>query len=406
MKVKKVLIVGNCYSLVKAFSKKAEKVFVVPGNSSMSGFAQCVDIREDKPLEILSFVLENEIDLTIATSDAAIMADIAGVFQANEIPIFGPSAKSAEIATNRASGKRFLYKLHAPSPKFGVFDKLQPAIDYLKDANYPLVIRRDCNSISQKDRLCCTQFSHAKYFAEELLGNDKEKIVIEDYVYGHYFTYYAVTDGYHVLPLTTVSDFYFSENGDGGLLTSGIGCYVPDIKATSEVLADIFDNVVEPTVKKLESSGSPYVGILGLDVVLKTDGTYSVLGYNPFLKDFDSQAVLNSIEEDLSELFEACANGFFADEYDDILLNDNISVSSVVRSRLGGVGIPDLDAVDSEVSCMNIKRNDDGDYVSSVGSNFILTSCAKTLSRAKKTLKDDIESIKFDGMKVRSDIYC
>ena len=69
MKSEKILIVGNLYAFAKRISKCAKEVFVVPGNSDISEFGTCVDIREDNPDELLKFALENDIDLTIAVSE-------------------------------------------------------------------------------------------------------------------------------------------------------------------------------------------------------------------------------------------------------------------------------------------------------------------------------------------------
>lgn len=394
--MKKVLIVGNSYSLVKKISSLADEVFVIPGSNSLSDFATNVDIREDSSYEILDFVLENDIDLTIVTSLKALKSDLVSVFVANEKPVFAPSQEPANYATSLSAAKKLLYKLKIPTPKFAVFEKLPLALDYLQAANYPIVISNDDNS----KRQCCTTVSIAKTFVEELFQFGESKVVFQDYVYGHEFTLYTITDGYHALPLTTVANFKFTENGDGGRLTNGIGAYVPDNKVSGEIVSDIYQNVVLRTLDNLQKREIPYTGILAVDAVLTRDGEYSIVGFKPFMLDFDCQAVINSVDENLLELMEACANGFFADEYDDIILNDNISVSCVVRSRKEGIPLSGLSELDSEVSYITNKSD-----LSFIGDNFVLTSSAKSLARAKAILKDDIEHISFDGMKCRSDIY-
>lgn len=403
MNKKKVLVVGNLYALVKKLSQLVEKVYVVPGNQSMSAFAECVDIREDNPVELLDFVLENEIDLSIVTSDKAISSDIAGLFQANGKAVFAPTAKSAEIATSKALGKRFLYKLHAPTPKFAIFEKLPLVLDYLKEANYPLVIRTESNQTG-RDRMCCTVFEHAKNFVEDLFSAGENKVVIEEYTYGHNFSMYVVTDGYHAIPLADAAKFKFTENGDGGILTSGVGSYVPDYKVPACVKDKLFKNVILNAINSLERKGTPYSGILGVEAVYTGDDSYVVTEFKPFFDDCDAQAILNSVDENLIDLFEACANGFFADEYEDILLNDNHSVSCVISSRSEGKLIKGLESVDSEVSFIAANEKASENYTVK-GANFVLTSVAKTLSRAKNILKDDVENINFDGIKYRSDIY-
>ena len=124
---KKVLIIGCSakeYSLVKKIKNYDCDIYAAPGNFAIQELVQIVDIREDNAQELLEFVLENGIDLTIASSEVAIKNDIAGLFQANGQMIFAPSTQSSSFALSRSAGKRFLYKLRIPTPKFAIFDKL------------------------------------------------------------------------------------------------------------------------------------------------------------------------------------------------------------------------------------------------------------------------------------------
>ncbi len=400
MKNKKILIVGNLYALTKFISTKVEKVYVAPGNSMMSEFAECIDIREDNPEELLKFVVDNDIDLTVAVSKKAILSGISDVFQANGELIFAPSAKSAEFAIYKSAAKRFLYKLRVPTPRFGIFEKLPLALDYLKEVSYPLIIKSDCDDSVMS---CCCTYEHAKVFVEDLFLCGERKVIIEEYLYGNRFTMYVVTDGYHAIPLTTVRNYNFSDSCNGGIFTSGVGAYVPDYKVSIDVQNEIFKNVFLNVINSLERKSVPYMGILGADIILTENG-YSVIEFKPFFQNIDCQAVLNCIDEDLIELFEACANGFFADEYEDILMNDNVSVSCLVSSRKEQVVIPNVENLDSEVSFLNVQKNKYFEYVSSKGNNLVLTACAKTFSRAKQILSEDLSHIMFESMKYRKDI--
>ena len=122
--IKKVLIVGASakeYALAKKIKSYGCELFVAPGNSVIAEIADCVDIREDNVDELLTFAVQNSIDLTIVPSEIAIKNNIAELFQANEQLIFAPSAKSAEFALSRAAAKKFLYKLRIPTPRFAIF---------------------------------------------------------------------------------------------------------------------------------------------------------------------------------------------------------------------------------------------------------------------------------------------
>lgn len=405
-KKKKVLIVGNSakeYALVKKFKNYDCDIFVLSGNSAISELAECVDIREENVQEILEYVLENAIDLTIVTSEVAIKNNIAELFQTNNQLIFCPTAQSAQFTLSRSAGKRFLYKLRIPTPRFGIFDKLPLAIDYLKNAPMPQVIRADENSNSA-DRLVCTTFAASKTFVEDLFNKDENKVVLEDYVYGHEFTIYVVTDGYSALHLATVANYKFAEDGDGGILTSGVGAYTPDYKISSDIENSVMQNVVERVLASLQRKETPYLGVLGIDCVLTTDGNFVTLDFKPFLSDYDAEAVLNLVDENLLTLFEACAVGSFADDYEKIDVSDNSSVSCVISSRKKGEIIKGLELVESDITHFATTKNKYFEYETVEGKTLVLTKTAKTLSRARKHLYEDVELISFSGKKCRNDI--
>lgn len=403
---KKVLIVGNSakeYALVKKFKNYDCDIFVLSGNSAISELAECVDIREENVQEILEYVLENAIDLTIVTSEVAIKNNIAELFQTNNQLIFCPTAQSAQFTLSRSAGKRFLYKLRIPTPRFGIFDKLPLAIDYLKNAPMPQVIRADENSNSA-DRLVCTTFAASKTFVEDLFNKGENKVVLEDYVYGHEFTIYVVTDGYSALHLATVANYKFAEDGDGGILTSGVGAYTPDYKISSDIENSVMQNVVERVLASLQRKETPYLGVLGIDCVLTTDGSFVTLDFKPFLSDHDAEAVLNLVDENLLTLFEACAVGSFADDYEKIDVSDNSSVSCVISSRKKGEIIKGLELVESDITHFATTKNKYFEYETVEGKTLVLTKTAKTLSRARKHLYEDVELISFSGKKCRNDI--
>lgn len=390
MKNKKILIVGNLYALAQKLSKEVEKVYVAPGNEEIAKFAQCVDIRENNIHELLNFALDFDIDLTIAVSKEAIKADISGIFQANEKLIFAPVAQSSEFITSRAQAKRFLYKLHASTSKFGIFEKLQIALEYLKDANYPLIISNDIGS----KMFCCTTLDRAKFYVEALFNSDESKIIIEEYVCGTYFTMYCISDGYHVLPLITTNNYIFSENGDGGIITNGVGCYAPAYKIPLDIEQKIFNDVILKTITFTQKYDHAYSGIIAVNAVLSNNGDIAIINFKHFMEDFDAQAVLNLIDENIVDLFEACANGSFADEYEDIIINSNACVSCLI-SGSGDIKNLNTQSIDSDINYLTTNNN----YV-----KIVLTSTAKTLSRAKLILKEDLHSIKINGIKYRSDI--
>ena len=407
---KKILIVGHSakeHALALKFAEydNIEKIYVAPGNNAIKDIAEIVDIREESTSELLKFVIENNIDLTIASSSIAIKNDIADIFQANGQLIFAPSAESSKFTLNNAFCKKFLYKQHIPTPRFGVFEKLQPAIDHLTSAAYPVVIKSE-EEINGHDRQACSTLNIARTFVEDLFARGENKVIIEEYVYGHEFTLYAITDGYQALPLGVAANYKFMSEGGGGFLTDGVGAYAPDYKISSELIDNIMSNVVQNILRALQRQELAYLGIIGVNGVLKNDGKYTILEFKPFFQDHDCACMLSLIEENLYTLFEACAVGSFADDYENIRTSGLASLSCVVFAQSGDKVISGLDLIeDSQINYFNtVKNNEYLELLTQKGKVMTLTASANTLKRAKIKLYDDISYISFDGKKYRSDI--
>lgn len=408
---KKVLIIGNSakeHALAKVFAGYdfVEKVYALPGNDAMGEFCELVDLRCDDSSHILEFVMENAVDLTICTDEKAIKSDISSLFQENGQLIFAPSANSAFPMISKSAGKKLFYKLHIPTPRFGIFEKQQLALDYLKKSNYPVVIRKD-EASKTADRQVCNTIQSASLFVEDIFLSGESKVLLEDFVCGHEFIYYVITDGYHFLPLTSCGNYKFMEDGSGGILTSGMGAFCPDYKLSFDIQQRILREVVKPVISNLERRGTPYLGILGVEGVLTPDGGYSVLELKSFLSDHDAQAVLNLINENLYTLFEACAVGSFADDYEVIDVSDNSSVSCVLSSgKIAGAVIEGLELAedDADINHFYTKRNEFFEYLTSGGRTLVVTKTSSTLTRARQLLYENVDVINFKGKKYRKDI--
>lgn len=405
--VRKILIVGGGASssaLAKKLYNEDCKIYIASDGNLKSECFETVDIRANDTTGLLKFAIDNEINLTIPVSEVALDSDIVSFFQTNGQSIFGPTKDACNIALNKGLGKKFLYKIHAQTSKFGVFDKYQLAQDWLNSANFPVLIRcaKSCKS---GDRLVCTTMSLAAEFLDTVFSRGETGVLTEEFTIGHDFTVYYITDGYSAQSLATVGNYKFAKDGDGGFITNGSGCYTPDYKV-NDVVQSRVDNVVKNTLAALEKKGSPYVGILGVDCTLTGDDKFYINEFKPFMQDFDCAAVLNLIDEDLPKLFHACIEGYFSDEYENISHNGNSAVSAVVSSRQSSKVIEGLDLVEemNNIDFIDVKQTNDNKYLTVKGESFVLTRCASTLTRARNYLYDDLSVINFAGMNYRKDI--
>lgn len=404
---KNLLIIGNSakeYALAKLFVEQFN-VFVAPGNDAISEFATVVDIRENNVAELVDFALENDIAFTICSSEIAIKSDIARLFEINNLKIFAPTASAASFATNKSVGKKLMYKQKIPTPRFGIFEKKPLAIDYVKNSRMPVVIKTDSHKTNGV--MVCPTETIAKSFIEDCFFAGEEKIIIEEYVHGTNFSLYAITDGYKILPIGSIVDYKFSLEGNGGIITSGMGAYSPCIKLTDDQIAYIIGDIAYPLIDSLEKQGNPYLGIIGFDGIVTSEGKISIFECNTFLRNHDAQCILSLINQDVYKLMEACVIGSFSDDYNYIDTKDEFAVAGVLSSGKSKnsviEGLDDLQD-NTMVAHLNTKRNEYLEYETQGNSALVVTTTAKTLSRAKKALYEELEFIEFEGKKYRKDI--
>ncbi len=396
-----VLIVGKG-SVASALSRKfcenpiINDVFITDPSSSKH-----VDIREDDLTGLLKFVIENDINLTVPISDLALKADIVTFFQTNGQLIFGPSKESCEITLNKILSKKFLYKIHAQTPKFGIYNKVAQITDYLSKSNFPVIIRTAENTYIQDELQVCPTMKSALNFIDNLFIKGETDVLIEDFVFGNNFTAYFITDGYSAIPLTTVHNYKFKKDDFSGLFKEGVGCYCPDYKISNTIMERV-TKIAHDILNALDLKGFPYMGILGIECVETGDDRFFVTDLKHSLCRHDARAVLNLFDDDLLQIILSCINGYFSDEYENIKMNDLSSASLVLFAKAQNKEIKTGDGID-DIDFIDVKKSEDK-YFTSGEDILTVTKTASTLTRAKKYLCENINEIYFDGIEYRKDI--
>lgn len=404
---KKILIIGNSakeYALAKKLSENNE-IFVAPGSDTIKEFATCVDIREDSAPELLEYVMENGIDMTIPGSNLAIASDVVQLFTQNNQQIFGPTASAARLILDKASMKKVLYKLRIPTPKFAIFEKPNMVLDYIKNLKNPFVLKTN----EPSSAVVLTSTATAKTIVESSFAQKFQRMIIEDYVWGTPFAFYIITDGYKALPFGSSIMYKHSLEGDGGQLTNGMGACAPNYKLSVENEYFLMDNVIYPILEFMEAEGNPYVGILGVNGILTEGGKLQILGFQSFMQDCDCQAVLKVSDAKLYSLFESCVIGSFSDEVEYIPQKDLFATSIVLtcknRKNVENAiaGLEECDDYDYAFYPA-VHKNRYLEYEVQNGSVMLLTATGSTVSSATSRAYEEVKNITFDGIFYRKDI--
>lgn len=402
---KNILIVGNgavASALAKKFLQYSSvgHIFVTASESiNCEGF-EYVDIRDDDLTGLLKFVLENDITLTVPISELALKSDITSFFQSNGQNIFAPAVNASSNIINKVKCKKLLYKNKAQSTKFAIHSKYSQAVDYIKCANFPIIISTAEPVTSQTSSMLCVTLSQALSFVEKIFLNGEQDVLIQEYAFGADFTAYFITDGYSAIPLTTVRNFKFENDDKSGKYTNGIGCFAPDYKVSNIVL-DRIQNVIQNVLNDFENRDSVYVGIIGAECVLAENDKFYIQDLKPFLQVHDARAVLNLCDDNLIDIITACINGSFSDDYEQIKMNNCSCAGAIVSVPVSN--LIETNDENSDIDYNNVQFAD-GKLYSKGESSFVITKTAGTLSRAKEKLKQELEEMQNMNIKYRKGI--
>lgn len=385
-------------------------IFIAPGNQAIEDYATCVDIQSNNVEELVDFALANEIDITIVCDDEAIESEVVEAFNESGLMIFGQEKESARFAISKSVGKRFMYKLKLQTPKFGIFDKENSAREYLKNSTYPILIKSDRHDFGERVHLCLSE-REANTILNKLFATEDPKVVIENYVSGREFSFYAITDGYNAMPICAVVPYKYASEKDGGSITNGIGAYAPANFVDEEIINKIINTIIYPVLTETEKSASPYIGILGVDLILDENNELFVIEFNTFINEPDIECILEILDEDIISLFRACSVGSLADDYEQLKIKDLSSISIILTKT------PEYlfdDQQDEIKFCEEMDENIKINYYNTVNKNntikakngrvLSLTTSACTLGQAKNNLSNWVDCITFKGKKFRKDI--
>ena len=382
----RILIVGsdaNAYTLAKKISsyQGVDIVFVAPGNKYISEFATSIDITATQVDDLAEFAKANEIGLTLVADEEAVKNSIADLFIAEGLNIFAPKLDASRIVINRSSSKKTLYKLRIQTPKFGIFDKENLAIEYARKSKYPLVIKNDIHQYGEKSQICST-FSKAKNAIEIFFENFNKKVVIEDFISSKNLSFYIITDGYTALPIGTVVSKRV-DNAHGNKLASI--AISPDYYISNDLESKIMSRVVYPLIDEISKHSSPYTGIIGIDLIVNNN-SFQVVEFNSFFKPIHLQALLPLMKTNFTDLALAAAHGSLSDDYDVVEVDDNYSIVIELKGT--------IDLSDDSI-----------DVAYSRESNTILSLTASTINNAKNLLIETLEdSILLNDEKSLNDI--
>ena len=240
----KIMVVGGGgreHAIIKKIKESAlvEKIYVLPGNGGIAEDAECVAIGAKEIDKIVAFAIENKIDYAIVAPDDPLVLGAVDALNDVGIPCFGPKANAAIIEGSKIFSKNLMKKYGIPTAKYEVFTDKNEALEYLKDAPIPTVIKADGLALGKGVVIAMTRdeaFDAVKSMMEDkVFGESGSKIVIEEFLTGPEVSVLSFTDVKTVVQMISSMDHKRALDGDNGLNTGGMGTVAPNPYYTEDI---------------------------------------------------------------------------------------------------------------------------------------------------------------------------
>lgn len=414
----KVLVVGSggrehaiAWSLAK--SSHVDKLYAIPGNPGIEAIGTCVPGNVEDLEGILTFVEDNDIDLTVIGPEVPLCMGMADLLEDHGHKVFGPRSAAANLEGSKAFSKDFMMRHNIPTAAYKEVDNLEDAYEALAEFSYPVVVKAD-GLAAGKGVVIAEDEATAKATLKDMLDGKildgaGKKIVLEEFLTGFECSLLCFTDGETIVPMVSAKDHKQVYDNNKGPNTGGMGTVSPN-PFLPEGMDEVFKtDILDPFIKGLKDDGLDFRGVIFIGLMIENNKA-KVLEFNVRFGDPETQVILMRLESDLYEIMNAVASRTLKDV--DIKWSDD-QVTCVVLASGGypnsypkGKVITGLDNVPEDIVVFHAgtARNEQGDIVTAGGR--VLNVCAKgaSLEETRKKVYDAIKDISFEGVYYRKDI--
>lgn len=399
-----------------AQSKKADKIYVAPGNAGTGEIATNLKVDPENFEDVKKAVIGYSIDIVIVGPEAPLTKGIHDYFLADnelkKIPVIGPSKMAAQLEGSKDFAKGFLTRHNIPTAKYKSFEKsnINEAGPFLRSLTPPYVIKAD-GLAAGKGVVILDSYESAIEEVNAMLGGKfgdaGKRVVIEQFLQGIELSVFIITDGRSYKLLPEAKDYKRIGVGDTGLNTGGMGAISPVPFAGAGFMQKVTERIIMPTMKGLAEDGIEYKGFIFFGLI-NCNGEPFVIEYNARLGDPETEVILPRIKSDLFDLIEGVAKGDL--ENREIIIDDR-SAATVMLVSGGYPGdyqkgkvITGTNGIEGSILFHAGTKTDGDKIVTSGGRVIAVTSFGKDMNDALDRSFSNAAKVSFDGSYYRTDI--
>jgi phosphoribosylamine--glycine ligase len=335
----KVLLVGSggrehALAWAIAQSDLCDALYCAPGNAGIRSCAEIVDIGAEDVDALTTFAAEKKIDLVVVGPEAPLVAGLADKLRAKGIATFGPSAAAAQLEGSKGFMKDLCRDNNIPTAAYQRFTEVEPAAEFIQSLSVPVVVKAD-GLAAGKGVIIAQSHDEAIETVEDMLsgeafGDAGRSVVVEEFLDGEELSYFALSDGKNLLPLTSAQDHKRVGDGDTGPNTGGMGAYSPAHFMTPELEEKIIERIMMPTVRGMADKGCPFTGVIFAGLMVVDNEPY-LIEHNVRFGDPECQTIMLRLQGDLLDVLNKAATGKL-DEVD-IGWYDDVSLCVVMAAN-------------------------------------------------------------------------
>ena len=414
----KVLLIGSggrehALAWKLAQSPRLQALYAAPGNPGIFEHAEPAGINPDDHAAVVAFVKDKGIGLVVVGPEAPLVAGVADVLRAENIAVFGPSAKAAQLEGSKGFTKDICAKYNIPTGAYQRFTDGESAKAYVREQGAPIVVKADGLAAGKGVTVAMT-LDEALAAIDECFGGAfgeaGAEVVVEAFLDGEEASFFVLSDGQHALALATAQDHKRVGDGDTGPNTGGMGAYSPAPVMTPAMVERTMKDIIEPTIAGMAAEGMPFSGVFFAGLMITAKGP-ELIEYNVRFGDPECQVLMMRLGAQALDLMHACAEG----RLDEMRVNwaDDHAMTVVLAARgyPGSYGKGDeilgLDALPGDSFQMMFHagtRESDGRILANGGRVLNATGRGATLAEARDRAYALAEAVDWPGGVYRRDI--
>ncbi len=296
-----------CYKLRK--SKKITSLICVPGNAGTRKIATNINTDITDFEHLYKIFLKKKIELIIVGPENPLVDGIVDFFIKKKIKIFGPNKAASRLEGSKAFLKSFCKENNIPTAKFGIFDNLENAKNFIFKNKIPIVVKADGLAAGKGVTICKTTDQAIKSCNEILLGKFKSssKVVLEEYLDGEEMSYFVIVDKNTHKFFGSAQDHKRVGENDTGPNTGGMGAFSPSSIINNKLKKKIEEKIIQPTIYAMKKMGNPFRGFLYAGLMIIKNEPF-LIEYNVRMGDPECQTIIIRLESDLLKIINFAAN--------------------------------------------------------------------------------------------------